>query len=129
MIFIDTTYIIAIILEKDQWHPRIKSIEEKISNKKRITSDIMITEAMATIGSLKGGKIAKTMYNYIKDNYSIYETNMKTLDDGMSILLKYDGTLSLADSIAMKIMEKLKIYEIVSFDEHFDNKEGIVRIH
>ena len=129
MIFIDVTYIIAIILEKDQWHERVKDIEEKISNKKKITSDIMITESMATIGSLKGGKIAKTMYNYIKDNYVIYETNMKTLDNGMDILLKYDGTLSLADSIAIEIMKELKIYEIVSFDEHFNNKKGIIRIH
>ena len=129
MIFIDATYIIAIILEKDQWHDRVKDIEEKISNKKKITSDIMITESMATIGSLKGGKIAKTMYNYIKDNYVIYETNMKTLDNGMDTLLKYDGTLSLADSITVEIMKELEIYEIVSFDEHFDNEKRVIRIH
>jgi len=129
MIFIDATYIIAIILEKDQWHDRVKDIEKKISNKNKITSDIMIIESMATIGSLKGGKVAKIMYNYIKDNYSIYETNMKTLDNGMDTLLKYDGTLSLADSIAIEIMKELKIYEIASFDEHFNNKEGIIRIY
>jgi predicted nucleic acid-binding protein len=129
MIFIDASYIIAIILEKDQWHSRIDDIEEKINNREKITSDMMIAEAIATVGSLKGGKIAKTMYDYIKDNYSIYETNLKSLDEGMTTLLKYDGTLSLADATSIEVMKKLKIHEIASFDSDFDNKEGIVRIH
>ena len=129
MIFIDATYIIAIILEKDQWHKRVEGIEEKIINQEKITSDMMICEAMATICSLKGGKIAKLMYNYIKDNYSIYETNINSLDLGMDTLLKYDGNLSLADSIAIDIMNELDIYEIVSFDEDFENKNGVIRIH
>jgi predicted nucleic acid-binding protein len=29
----------------------------------------------------------------------------------------------------MELMEQLGIEKIVSFDEHFDNKEGIIRIH
>jgi len=31
--------------------------------------------------------------------------------------------------LIMALMRELGIKEIVSFDEHFDNKEGITRIH
>ena len=129
MIFVDTSYIIAIIIEKDPWHDRVSEIEEKTAEETKITSDMIIAESIAIIGSLKGGKIAKTMYDYIKDNYSIYETNMNMLDTGMNTLIKYDGTLSLTDSVTIDIMKDLEIYNIISFDSDFDNKDSIVRIH
>ncbi|MGL6299218.1 MAG: type II toxin-antitoxin system VapC family toxin [Methanobacteriaceae archaeon] len=128
MIFIDTSYIIAIIIEKDQWHSRVEEIDNKISKSEKVVSDLVITEAMATIGSLKGGKIAKTVYDYIKDNFTIHITDMSTLDAGMNTLLKYDGKLSLVDSTAVNIMNKLGIIEIVSFDSDYDKVKGIIRI-
>lgn len=46
----------------------------------------------------------------------------------METLLKYDGTLSFADSVSIEIMRNLKINEIVSFDFDFDKVGGIIRI-
>jgi len=37
--------------------------------------------------------------------------------------------IPLFDCVYMALMKELGIKEIVSFDEHFDNKEGIKRIH
>lgn len=129
MMFIDSSFIIAMIVEKDQWHVRASEIAKKNVDQKKVTSDLIITEAMAIISSLKGGKIAKIMYDYIKDNYTIYTTDMNSLDIGMNTLLKYEGTISLVDSISINIMKELKILEIASFDSDFDNKKGIIRIH
>ncbi len=47
----------------------------------------------------------------------------------MQCVLKYGGTLALADCLAILIMKKRGITEIVSFDDDFDKVEGIVRIH
>jgi len=47
----------------------------------------------------------------------------------MEIFLKYDGTLSFADSVSVQIMKELKIEKIVSFDSDFDKVKEIIRIY
>ena len=88
----------------------------------------MVVETINLIGSCNGGKVGYTVYRYIKDNYTIinYET---LLDESIYYFLKYDGTLSLADSTAIQVMKSKKIHEIYSFDSDFDKVEGIIRIH
>lgn len=129
MIFIDASYIIAAIVSHDQWHDKTMKINKNLSKKELITSDLIITESIDSVGKLNGGKIAKLTYDFIKDNYKIYQTNIKDLDIGMDTLVKYDGTLSLVDSVSINIMNELEIYEIVSFDSDFDKVKGIIRIH
>jgi predicted nucleic acid-binding protein len=47
----------------------------------------------------------------------------------MKVFIYYDAKLSFFDSMYIKIMELEWINEIASFDEHFDNKDYIVRVH
>lgn len=129
MKFIDSSFLIAVFIEKDQWHSNARKIAEKIIDSKKVTSDLVIAETMATMGALKGGKIAKKTYDYIKDNYIIHITDMDDINSSMNILLKYDGVLSLADSASIHIMKEMKINEIVSFDSDFDKVDKVVRIH
>ncbi len=37
--------------------------------------------------------------------------------------------MGLADALTIVVMKELEIHEIFSFDDDFDNKQGIVRIH
>ena len=46
----------------------------------------------------------------------------------MKEFIKYDGTLSLADCTGIVAMKDLNIYEIASFDDHFDKVNGIRRL-
>jgi predicted nucleic acid-binding protein len=46
----------------------------------------------------------------------------------MKIYLKYDGSLSLADSLSLQIMNEQNIREIVSFDIDFDKVKEIQKI-
>lgn len=43
--------------------------------------------------------------------------------------LRYDGDLSLVDTILIETMKELNINEILSFGNDFDNKNGVIRIH
>ena len=47
----------------------------------------------------------------------------------MEIVLKYDGTLSLADAASVTIMDNMKIGEIISFDSDFDKVDFINRVY
>ena len=128
MIFVDASYIIALILEKDEFHEKALKLLPKIQENEKMITMPMVVETINLIGSCNGGKVGYTIYQYLKDNYTIinYET---LLDESIYHFLKYDGTLSLADSTAIQVMKDNNIYEIYSFDSDFDKIEGIIRIH
>lgn len=127
MIFIDASFIIAIASKNDRWHKKAIQILPGIKKEERITSEFIVSEVITLVGGLYGGKAGVNIYNYIKDNHIIYK-NDKLMDETLPNYLKYDGTLSIADSTTITIMKKLNIEKIVSFDSDFDKTE-FVRIH
>jgi len=128
LILIDSNFFINLLDTKDKHHTKAKKILKKIEKQEKVVTDGVILESVTLSGSLFGGKIATALYNNIKDNYTIYNTN-HLYDKGMKIHLKYDGTLSLVDALLIETMKELKINEIISFDSDFDNKDGVVRIY
>ncbi|MBZ9570632.1 PIN domain-containing protein [Methanobrevibacter sp. TMH8] len=132
MIFIDSGFLIALFIDKDQWHEdAVKLIDniDEFPKKDKILSNLIIEEIITMIGSLIGAKEAVEVYNYIHDNYTVFTENKELYDRSMRTFLKYDATLSLTDSTNVEIMKELKIHEIVSFDSDFDKVNGIMRLH
>jgi len=129
MIFVDASFFIAIVNKDDQWHKDSIRVAKKIANSEKIVSNLIISESVTSVGSLLGGKIAKQLYDNIKDNYIIFNENREIYDNSIFTLLHYDGTLSLADCLSLQIMRKIGINKIVSFDRDFDKIKGIKRIH
>lgn len=128
LILIDSNFFISLLDKKNIHHKKAKKLLKKIENKEKVVTDGVLLESITLAGSLFGGKIATALYHNIKDNYNIYKT-YHLLDKGMITHLKYDGNLSLVDTIMIETMKELNINEILSFDSDFDNKDGVIRIH
>jgi len=62
------------------------------------------------------------------DNFTIKTQTKKLYPKAMQTLVKYHN-LSFADSVSVEIMKLMNIHEIASFDDKFDNKKGILRLH
>jgi len=129
MIFVDSSYYIAIADTKDQWHKKALELSEYIETNISVVSSFIISEVVTEIGRRSGGKVAYNLYNYFTDNCKIIYIDRDLLSESMEIVLKYDGTLSLADAASVTIMDNMKIGEIVSFDSDFDKVDFINRIH
>ncbi|RJS49038.1 MAG: nucleic acid-binding protein [Methanobacterium sp.] len=129
MIFIDSSFFIAAINKKDQWHQKAGEILPLIKNEEKIISELILSESVTLIGSLFGGKTGIKLFNYILDNHEIHYLDKNLIFDAMEIFLKYDGTLSFADSVSVQIMKDLQIEKIVSFDSEFDKVKKIRRIY
>ena len=129
MIFVDSSYYIAIADTKDQWHKKALELSEYIENNSSVVSSFIISEVVTEIGRRSGGKVAYNLYNYFTDNCKIIYIGRDLLSESMEIVLKYDGTLSLADAASVTIMDNMKIGEIISFDSDFDKVDFINRIH
>ena len=128
MIYVDASFIIALVIEKDQWHERALALLPKLKSEDKYITEAMIIESLNLIGSCLGGKVGYSIFKYINDNFIIYRSET-LIDESMHYFLKYDGTLSLADCTAINTMKELEITEILSFDEDFDKVKGIVRIY
>ena len=128
MIFVDASYIIALIVEKDQWHNDAVRLLEKLKSEDKIITEPMIIESLNLIGSCHGGKVGVKVFKYIKDNFTIFKSDT-LLEESLRYYLKFDGTLSLADCTAIHAMKENNIFEILSFDDDFDKVEGIARIY
>lgn len=94
-----------------------------------MTSILTLSEAVTLTGSLGGGKNGTTLYNYIVDNHEIAYLDKDISFKSMETFLKYDGTLSFADSVSVELMRTFGIKSIVSFDSDFDKVDNIHRIH
>lgn len=128
MIFVDASYIIALIIEKDQWHEDAIKLLDKLKSEEKIITEAMIIESINLIGSCHGGKVGYMTFKYIKDNFTIFKSET-LLEESLRYYLKFDGTLSLADCTAIHAMKENQILEILSFDDDFDKVDGIIRLH
>lgn len=129
MIFIDSSFFIALANDKDQWHIQTPKVLSQIQNQEQITSLLTLSEAVTHIGSFKGGKNGKKLYDYITGTNKVIHPPEKLCSNAMAKYLMYDGTLSFADVLSLEIMEIHGIDSIVSFDSDFDKVKGIKRIH
>lgn len=127
MILIDSNFFIGLVNNRDQWHSRAIELVDEIEHENRIVADLVIIEAITLTGSLLGGKVAKSLYDNIKDNYKICDTR-HLYDKAMISYLHYNGSLSLTDVLLIELMKEKNIHKIVSFDSNFDKIRGILRI-
>ena len=127
MIFVDASYLIALIVEKDQWHNDAIKLLDKLKSDDKIITEAMIIESLNLIGSCHGGKVGYMAFKYIKDNFTIFKSDT-LLEESLRYYLKFDGTLSLADCTAIHTMKENNIHEILSFDDDFDKVDGIIRV-
>lgn len=128
MIFVDSSFFIALVDRKDQWHPAAKALLPVLADETIIISDLIIAESVSIIGRRSGGKAGEQLYQYFMDNCDLIVTDQKILKGGMSVFLRYDGTLSVSDAVSVFIMKKKNIDRILSFDSDFDKIEGIFRV-
>lgn len=129
MIFVDSSYFIAIVDKRDQWHKKSLKLSNYFKNKSVVVSSFIISEVITEIGKRSGGKAGYNLYNYFEDSCDIVHIDKDRLAESMEVFLKYDGTLSLADASSIVVMDMLRIKEIVSFDSDFDKVSHLCRIY
>jgi predicted nucleic acid-binding protein len=130
MILVDSNFFIALINEKDQSYKRAKELlNDMMREDYKIVPLLMLSEAITSIGKRKKGKASTKLYNVINDNFNVYYPEKEDIEETMELVLKYNGTLSLADCLAVHIMKQKNITNIYSFNSDFDKVKGIQRIY
>jgi uncharacterized protein len=129
MIFVDSSFFIALALKNDHWHPQAKKLAPIVEESDKIISDLVLSESVTMVGSMGGGKKGKLIYDYLMDNCNVVYADHGICDNSIHIYLKYDGVLSFADSVSVELMNQNKIKKIISFDSDFDKINTIERVY
>ncbi len=129
MIFLDSSFIIGLFVENDQWHDDALKLSRYVDTKDELViSNLVLSETITGINKKIGVEACKIVFNYIRDNFTIITETKKLYPKAMQTLIKYHN-LSFADSVSIEIMKLMNIHEIASFYDDFDNKKGILRLH
>lgn len=127
MILGDSSYFVALADRQDRWHPDALRVKESVPQDFLVT-DLIVAEAVTIVGSRRGGRPSKALYEYFIDSCDIEFVEERLLRDAMVHHLRYDGRLSVADCVTLAVMGRRGVREVVSFDHDFDRVKGLRRI-
>ena len=75
MIFLDASYLVSLIFEGHDKHEKAKELYEKMDNKEKIISKLVITEVITVLDKkLKVNKeLIKHAYTYLNEDFNIID--------------------------------------------------------
>lgn len=126
MIFIDTTFLIALLFKTDPLHEKALLISESI-NERKVINNTVLCETLNSFSG-KGGKIGKELYNIINEMFDIEYLDSEDYDVAMDIYLAYDSSINYSDCTILAIMFQNNIDKIATFDSDFEKIKGLTII-
>lgn len=128
MYFLDTTFIVGLLVSTDQWHEPAVEIYNKIKDEELVISKLVIAETITILKNKLSTKDIREIYMNLPNMFKIIEDSY-FFDEAMEIFIKYDSEISFFDAMYIFLMKNENIMKLVSFDHDFDRVDGIIRIH
>ena len=133
MIFLDANFLINFYVETNKDHERAEELLKSFNDDEILISKLVIMEVITVMNvKLKQNiYLISKVYEELNDNYNVIIDN-SFYNKGFEILIREmrenDKRMPLFDSVYISLMKELGIKKIATFDNHFDNIEGIVRV-
>jgi len=127
-IFADTSFVIALVNERDQYHKAAEALSYKFGNAYLITTSAILLE----IGNALSKNYKTQAIEVIKSfqtakNAEIVRVNKELFQKGFELYQKYqDKKWGLVDCISFVVMREKGITEVLTFDEDFKQAGFII---
>lgn len=123
MIFVDTTFLIALLIKTDPLHEKALEISGTIHERKVINNTVLNETLNAFTG--KGGKVGKELYQVISEMFDVKYLDESDYEEAIDIYLNFNSSINYSDCTILSTMVKNKINRIVTFDSDFNKIKGI----
>jgi len=123
-VFVDTSYVYALINPNDQWHARAVTCQETLAAENRllITSEFVLTEiadGLSAIAFREAASLTIRLFQSRRD-VEIVAASPSLFSDGLNLFEnRLDKTWGLTDCISFVIMQEYEIFESLTADDHF----------
>jgi uncharacterized protein len=126
-VFVDTSYLVAIIDPKDDQHKRAKVVSKELGNFTSVTSEMVLTEFLNYFSAQ--GKLFRKMSIEVTDSLHfdpsieiIPQTSEQFEQARQYYRQRLDKGYSLTDCASMLIMKEKGIQDALTHDRHFDQE-------
>ncbi|BCU14136.1 type II toxin-antitoxin system VapC family toxin [Microcystis aeruginosa] len=129
-IFADTFYWVALINPQDNWHQRAREVTSSLKNVKLVTTDEVLVELlnfMSVRGANRKRRTVEFIDNLLQNpRLQVIPQNLESFLQGFELYRRRpDKEYSLTDCISMTVMQRLKISQVLTHDNHFQ-QEGFI---
>ncbi len=127
-VFVDTSYFVAILNDRDQWHDSAVAARRRLADDvSLVTTDEVLAEVLASFSKTgeDGRRLAAELVRRVLSSGAT-EVVPQSHESFMSGLQRYeqrrDKSYSLQDCVAMNVMEAEGISEILTSDRNFEQE-------
>lgn len=121
-IFLDTSFVIALINERDQYHARAEALSLRFNNSALLTTGAVLLE----IGNALAKEFraeAVSVINVLSRSprVEVVEVDSNFIEKGLAVYEKFaDKTWGLVDCISFVVMRESGLTEVLTFDRDFE---------
>ena len=131
--FLDTSFILSLVLDSDSNHNEAVSLAESVLNEECFINNNVLNEVLTLTGRKLNIDSAKEIYYNLIDSFELLNEYdiLNYNSENFKIFEKYVGIdsnktkLSFTDSSIILTMKEFNIYSLVSFDKEFKRVKGI----
>lgn len=126
-IFVDSSFLIALVNENDSLHEKSLEYIDLIEKNGCYISNLVINEVITVIGNKIDLETALSAFDLINDIFHVInEYEIKDFNSTTMLIYEKHGTkLSFTDCSIIVDMHYHKIENLLSFDKEFKKAEGI----
>jgi predicted nucleic acid-binding protein len=121
-VLVDTSFIIALINDKDQYYDQAQALSYKFDNSSLITTDAILLE----VGNALAKHFRQEAIEVIRvlrsgENTEVVEIDARLFEQGLDTYERYgDKDWGLVDCISFVVMWDRGISEVLTFDSDFE---------
>ena len=128
MIFLDSTYLIGLILKNDSLYYKSHLLKSYLDDENKIINNTVFNEVLNSVTSNNNNYDL----NHIKKLLLFFNIDFLTSDDyldSFDIFEYYNFSVNFSDCTILNTMQNYNINQIASFDSDFDKIKGVKRIY
>ncbi|MCI7291879.1 MAG: type II toxin-antitoxin system VapC family toxin [Methanobrevibacter woesei] len=126
MIFLDSSYLIALMLKQDRNYKKASDLKTTIFNERIIINNTVLSEVLNSFNKYNSLNLEHNVNNMFK-----FDIDYLTEDDykkALTYYRYYNTAINFSDCTILVTMNKYNTDKIVSFDSDFNKIKGIINI-
>lgn len=129
MIFLDSSYLIGLIIDNDQHHLKATEFKPFLKHEKKIINNTVLVETLNSINRTNHTLETESIINSILKIDKIDFLTKKEYFKSLELFNYYNQGINYSDCTMLYTMQANNVNKIVSFDNDFDKVNGINRIY
>ncbi len=126
MIFLDSSYLIALMLKQDRNYKKASDLKTTIFNERIIINNTVLSEVLNSFNKYNSLNLEHNVNNMFK-----FDIDYLTEDDykkALTYYRYYNTAINFSDCTILVTMNKYNTDKIVNFDSDFNKIKGIINI-